>query len=86
MRRGVVTVGGAAEAARKRRNQVIHQDWLLRGPDAMRPVADLNDVAPQGLPAHLEAWERESKRPKTGSRYQPTPLTSFLRRPSRTFG
>jgi hypothetical protein len=50
-----------ADAARKKRNEIVHQDWLLRGPDAMRPVADLARVDPADLPRYLEAWERESK-------------------------
>jgi hypothetical protein len=43
-----------ADAARKKRNEIVHQDWLLRGPDAMRPVADLARVDPADLPRLTE--------------------------------
>jgi hypothetical protein len=57
----VVAVVVAAEAARARRNEIVHQDWLLRGPDAMRPVSELARIQPEDVPAYLEAWERESR-------------------------
>ncbi len=61
MRREVQAVVQAAAAARARRNEVVHQDWLLRGGDAMRPVAEFAQIAPQDQAAYLEEWERESK-------------------------
>lgn len=58
----------AAEVARTRRNEIVHQDWVLRGADAMRPVSELTGIAPEDLATYLERWERESKRPTTGNR------------------
>ncbi len=57
----VVAAVAAAEAARVRRNEIVHQDWLLRGRDATRPVTELARIAPEDLSAYLEEWERESK-------------------------
>jgi hypothetical protein len=51
----------AAEEARTRRNEIVHQDWLLRGHDAMRPVSELARITQEDLPAYLEEWERESR-------------------------
>jgi hypothetical protein len=64
----------AAEKARARRNEIIHQDWLLRGRDAMRSVSELNTIAPEDLPAYLEEWERESK---TSQDWQRVPARSI---------
>lgn len=61
LRDQVLTVVDGAETARRRRNEIVHQDWLLRGPDAMRPVAELAHLGPAELPTYLEEWERESK-------------------------
>lgn len=61
LRDRVVAAVDAAEAARSRRNEIVHQDWLLRSRDAMRPVAELEGVAPVDMPEYLEDWERESK-------------------------
>lgn len=49
-----------AEAVRRRRNEIVHQDWLLRSRDAARPVAELARVEPDQLPTYLEEWRRES--------------------------
>lgn len=57
----VVAVVLAAEGARARRNEIVHQDWLLRGPDAMPSPSDLARIAPGGLPAYMQELERESK-------------------------
>jgi hypothetical protein len=51
----------AAEQAQRHRNEIVHQDWLLRGSDATRPVAELSTIPAEDLPAYLEEWERESK-------------------------
>jgi hypothetical protein len=61
MQQQVLAAVDAAEDARKRRNAIVHQDWLLRGPDAARPVAELLAVAAEDRDAYVEAWERESK-------------------------
>jgi hypothetical protein len=61
MRREVLAAVQAAAEARARRNEVVHQDWLLRGGDAMRPVAEFAQIATQDQAAYLEEWERESK-------------------------
>ena len=55
----VVAAVVAAEEARARRNEIVHQDWLLRGHDAMRPVSELARITQEDLPACLE--ERESR-------------------------
>lgn len=52
----------AAERAAKVRNDIVHQDWVLRGRDAMRPVAALADLkSQQDLERYLEEWDREAK-------------------------
>src|SRR4051794_12629226 len=61
MRDEVLAAVDAAESARIRRNEIVHQDWVLQGRDAMRPVSDLTGIAPEDLPAYLTEWERESK-------------------------
>jgi hypothetical protein len=51
-----------AESASDLRNNVVHQDWVLRGPAAMRPVAELAGLNSQGdLDVYLEEWEREAR-------------------------
>jgi hypothetical protein len=50
MREQVLAAVDAAAAAREKRNEIVHQDWLLRGPDAMRPIAELASVAPADMP------------------------------------
>jgi hypothetical protein len=61
MQEQVLAAVDAADAARTKRNEIVHQDWLLRGPDAMRPVSELARVDPADMPKYLEEWERESK-------------------------
>lgn len=61
LRKQVLAAVAAAEIARVRRNVIVHQDWLLRGHDAMRPVSDLTGIDPEHFGAYLEEWERESK-------------------------
>jgi hypothetical protein len=61
MREQVLAAVDAAEAARLKRNEIVHQDWLLRGPDATRPVSELARIDPADVPKYLEEWERESK-------------------------
>jgi hypothetical protein len=61
MRDEVLAAVDAAESARIRRNEIVHQDWVLRGRNAMRPVSELTGIAPEDLPAYLTEWERESK-------------------------
>jgi hypothetical protein len=42
------------------RNSVVHQDWVLRGPDAMTDAADLLDANDRGdLAQYLEEQERK---------------------------
>lgn len=50
-----------ADQARRRRNEVVHQDWLLRGPDAIRPFSDFARLDGAELNAYRIEWERESK-------------------------
>lgn len=51
LRADVLAALEAAEASRARRNEIVHQDWLLRGRDAMRPVAELGLIDAEDLPA-----------------------------------
>jgi len=64
----VVAAVVAAEAARVRRNEIVHQDWLLRGRDAMRSVGELVRITSEDLPAYLEEWDRESRTSKDWQR------------------
>lgn len=58
----VQDAAAAAESASDLRNNVVHQDWVLRGPDAMRPVAELAGLnKPDDLDVYLEEWEREAR-------------------------
>lgn len=61
MRDAVLAAVDAAESARTHRNEIVHQDWVLRGRDAMRPVSELSGIGQGDLPAYLAEWERESK-------------------------
>lgn len=61
MRAQVLAAMDQADAARRRRNDVVHQDWLLRGSDAFRPVSDWISRTPEERATYLEEWERESK-------------------------
>lgn len=61
MQTDVLEAVDKAEQARRRRNEIAHQDWLLRGPDARRPVGEWLDLAPEDRESYLEDWERESK-------------------------
>lgn len=63
-----IRVAGDADAARRRRNDVVHQDWVLRGREGMRPVAEVVGLDEQGL----EEWRRE-----------PTPSQGWLSVPSK---
>lgn len=60
MRDAVLAAVDAAESARIRRNEIVHQDWVLRGLDAMRPVSELSGTPPDDLPDYLAEWERKS--------------------------
>ncbi len=61
MQTEVLAAVAAAENARRRRNEIVHQDWLLRGPDATRPVSEWLALPPEDRESYLEEWERESK-------------------------
>lgn len=63
----VLAAVNAAESARIRRNEIVHQDWVLRGRDAMRPVSELTGIAPEDLPAYFTEWERERRFLRSGS-------------------
>jgi hypothetical protein len=56
----VVAAVAAVESARIRRNEIVHQDWLLRGARG-HAISELAEIAPEDLPAYLEEWERESR-------------------------
>lgn len=57
---GVLAALVEAEQARELRNDVVHQDWVLRGRDGMRPVADIASIQAADLPAYLAEWDREA--------------------------
>ncbi len=78
----VLAVLVVAEASRVRRNEIVHQDWLLRDRDAMRCVAELGVIDAKDLPAYLEEWERESK---TSQYWQRVPARSMEVVPAQTF-
>ena len=50
-----------ADEARKSRNKIIHQDWVLRGHDATRPIRDFAHLQGAELEAYRIEWEREAK-------------------------
>jgi hypothetical protein len=50
----------AAQEAQRRRNEVVHQEWLLRSVDVMRPVSELSAIPPAERTARLEEWQREA--------------------------
>lgn len=56
----VLAAVDVAEASRAKRNEIVHQDWLLHGRAAMRPVAELALIDESNLAAYLDEWERES--------------------------
>ncbi len=48
------------EFAQKRRNEVLHSRWLLRGPDAMRPVSEFFHLDEGERAEYVARWEREA--------------------------
>lgn len=71
LREQVLAVTEMAEVARRARNDVVHQDWLLRGLDGMRTITELALVEPADLPKYLDEWERESKASQQWQRVPP---------------
>jgi len=69
MREQILAALVAAEAARRRRNEIVHHDWLLRGRDAMRLVSELARISPEDLAPYLE--ERESRTSQDWHRVPP---------------
>jgi hypothetical protein len=74
-----------AEEARDRRNDIVHQDWLLRGRDATRPVSEWLQLPHEDRAAYLTQWQRESKDsedwrqvPRRGIDVQPAPSLDDL--------
>lgn len=61
LRAAVLSAVQDADEARNRRNDVVHQGWLLRSREAGRPWSEIEKIEPEEWPAYLEAWERESK-------------------------
>ena len=57
----VLAAVDVADGARKSRNEIVHQDWVLRGPDATRPVGDFAHLAGEELQAYRIQWAREAK-------------------------
>lgn len=66
------------EAAQTARNAVLHANWLLRGSDATRPVAEFLALDPEDRSDYLAQWERQ---PVTsdGWRRQPHDSTDLVR-------
>jgi hypothetical protein len=59
---GVQQAAAEAESASDLRNNVVHQDWVLRGPDAMRPATELASLNSQDdLDVYLGEWDREAR-------------------------
>lgn len=77
LRDRVLAVVDDAETVRKERNEIVHQDWLLRGRDATRSVAEISKVDQADIPEYLEEWRRESK-PSLDWRRVPARSTSVL--------
>ncbi|MGZ4663688.1 MAG: hypothetical protein ACXV5Q_01210 [Frankiaceae bacterium] len=50
----------AVQEAQRRRNEVVHQEWLLRSVDVMRPVSELSAIPPAERRARREEWQRET--------------------------
>ena len=61
MQAQVLAAVEAAEAARFRRNEIVHQGWLLRGPNATHAWGDIFSVPLEQQAAYIEDWEREAK-------------------------
>lgn len=51
----------AAETARQHRNEIVHQDWILRGREAMRPVGEFLTLSEADRDAYVEEWSREAR-------------------------
>lgn len=60
LREAVLEALEEADGARELRNEVVHQDWVLRGPDSMRTAAEVSSVASEDLSSYLDEWEREA--------------------------
>jgi hypothetical protein len=61
LREAVESALTEASNAADMRNNAIHQDWVLRGPAATRPVAELPELGDQAdLDRYLEQWDREA--------------------------
>jgi len=74
-----------AQNRANRRNDIVHQDWVLRGPDAMRPVADLPEPTSSSereLFKYVDEWRRSPKTPGTGFGNRARVWSWFERRPS----
>src|SRR5215217_3322000 len=61
MQRDVLNAVEAAGWASEKRNEIVHQDWVLRGLDAMRPVSEWANIPQEDWGSYKEEWERESK-------------------------
>lgn len=60
----VLEMTDRADKVRNQRNEIVHQDWILRGRDATRPVSDLPaDFLAGGeeVRAYINEWRREAK-------------------------
>lgn len=57
----VLQAAADADAVRERRNEIVHQDWILRGRDAVRPISDFAHLRGEEMIAYQIEWEREAK-------------------------
>lgn len=51
----------SADRGRTHRNEIVHQDWVLHGREAMRPVSDYLALEPDEQASCVDARRREAK-------------------------
>lgn len=60
MHADVLAAVEAAENARQARNEVVHQDWIIRSRAGMRPVSEIAAVPLADRAHYQEEWDRQS--------------------------
>lgn len=71
----------SADRARTHRNEIVHQDWVLRGREAMRPVSEYLSLAPDEQASYVNDWRREAK---SSENWQRVPARSVAVMPAQT--
>jgi hypothetical protein len=61
LRRPVLDALSTAAKARERRNEIVHQDWVLYGPEGLRVTSDQSEVPPEEQAAQWAAWQRQAR-------------------------